>query len=330
MIELVFSVRDVARARFSSSPMDHLLLGAVGAARGHYVGASSTRERWWRRVRAQAPAKAAPFIDLVNASSEGMPDFLGADVLGHCRRLSDELDGITAVRDDVVRSDLAMYEQVPRVPRIVEELRDEGSAALRRVADAAWALHRACLAPDWPDMERALQTDIQRRARTMAEQGPGVMLGTLHPQLAWHDRGVLEYTEPAGFDGVWSVPLEGRGLELRPSLFLQEGVGFLLQDGRQPTVFHPVTPGSHRDGPPDPRDGLAVLLGPAKARVLRAVGPGKGTTELARCLGIKPPTASAHAAALRAAGLVATTRQGRTVRHTLTPLGADLLDANPG
>lgn len=115
MIELVFSVQDVARTRFSSSPMDHLLLGAVGAARGHYVGGSSTRERWWRRVRAQAPAKAAPFI--------------------------------------------------------------------------------------WPDMERVLQADIQRRARTTAEHGPGAMLGTLHPQLAWHDRGVLEYTEPPGFDG---------------------------------------------------------------------------------------------------------------------------------
>ncbi|MFE3876288.1 hypothetical protein ACFXPX_18075 [Kitasatospora sp. NPDC059146] len=113
-------------------------------------------------MRAQAPAKAAPFIDLVNASSEGMPDFLGADVLGHCQRLNDELDDITATGDDAIRNDLARYER-----------------------------------------------------------------------------------------------MAGR-------------------------------------------------------------------------LGIRPLAASAHAAALRAAGLVATTRRGRTVRHTLTPLGADPLDANPG
>ncbi len=179
-----------------------------------------------------------------------MPDFLGADVPTGRRRLGDELDHIVAVCDDRVRGDLARYDDMPQVPGIVQELRDEGGRGLRRVADAAWALHRACLAPDWHDMERVIQADTQRRARTMAEQGVGRMLDTLHPRLAWHDRGVLEYAEPSGFDeGVWSVPLEGRGLELRPCLFLQDGVGFLLQDGRRPALFYPVAPDFHQDRP---------------------------------------------------------------------------------
>ncbi|WP_189970872.1 hypothetical protein [Streptomyces violascens] len=275
------------------------------------------------------PRKAAPFIELVNASSVQMPDFFGAGIAGDRRRIGDELDHIAAVCDDRVRSDLAIYDAMPQVPRIVEELRDEGARGLRRVAEAAWALHRACLAPDWRDMERLIQADIQRRARVMAEQGVGVMLDTLHPQLAWGERGVLQYTEPPSYgDGIWSVPLDGRGLELRPSLFLQEGLGFLLQDGRPPALIHPVAVGSHQV-PPDPGDGLTALLGPVKARALRAIGAGLGTAELALRLGIKPPAASAHAAALRTAGLVTTTREGRSVRHTLTPLGAGLLDANP-
>jgi DNA-binding transcriptional ArsR family regulator len=38
------------------------------------------------------------------------------------------------------------------------------------------------------------------------------------------------------------------------------------------------------------------------------------------------PSASEHAAVLRNADLVATRRVGKTVLHTVTPLGARLLD----
>ncbi|MFI9207663.1 hypothetical protein ACIGW7_05895 [Streptomyces sp. NPDC053253] len=43
---------------------------------------------------------------------------------------------------------------------------------------------------------------------------------------------------------------------------------------------------------------------------------------MARRTGISNATASAHAAALRAAGLISTTRTGRSVHHERTPLGA--------
>ncbi|MFJ8297128.1 ArsR family transcriptional regulator [Streptomyces sp. NPDC094447] len=49
------------------------------------------------------------------------------------------------------------------------------------------------------------------------------------------------------------------------------------------------------------------------------------TTDLARRTGVSNATASAHAAALRGAGLITTTRTGRSVHHERTPLGALLL-----
>jgi hypothetical protein len=40
------------------------------------------------------------------------------------------------------------------------------------------------------------------------------------------------------------------------------------------------------------------------------------------------PSASEHATALRASGLVQTVRRGRGVNHSLTPLGRSLLNGN--
>ncbi|MBT2404775.1 MULTISPECIES: helix-turn-helix domain-containing protein [unclassified Streptomyces] len=49
------------------------------------------------------------------------------------------------------------------------------------------------------------------------------------------------------------------------------------------------------------------------------------TTGLARRIGVSNATASAHASALRAAGLLTTTRTGRSVHHARTPLAELLL-----
>jgi DNA-binding MarR family transcriptional regulator len=72
---------------------------------------------------------------------------------------------------------------------------------------------------------------------------------------------------------------------------------------------------------------LASLIGRTRARVLAAIGAAAGptTTEIARRLRISPASASEHAYALRAAGLIRTERAGTGVAHRITPLGRALL-----
>lgn len=77
------------------------------------------------------------------------------------------------------------------------------------------------------------------------------------------------------------------------------------------------------------RDALTVLLGRGRAAALRAIASGCSTQELAARLHVSAPSASAQAAVLREAGLIATLRNGRSVQHTATTLGARLLEANP-
>lgn len=57
------------------------------------------------------------------------------------------------------------------------------------------------------------------------------------------------------------------------------------------------------------------------------IADGCTTSELAQRIGISPGGASQHATVLREAGLVVSHRHRNTVRHTLTGLGAGLLNA---
>jgi DNA-binding transcriptional ArsR family regulator len=79
--------------------------------------------------------------------------------------------------------------------------------------------------------------------------------------------------------------------------------------------------------------GLAAGIGDLVYQVVTGccpcMAPGTGpasTQELASVIGTSASSASEHAKALRTAGLVQTTRHGRGVRHSLTPLGRSLLD----
>lgn len=66
------------------------------------------------------------------------------------------------------------------------------------------------------------------------------------------------------------------------------------------------------------------MLGRTRLNALLALTAEHTTSELARHLRVSNATASAHATALRGAGLITTARAGRAVLHRRTALG-DLL-----
>ena len=72
---------------------------------------------------------------------------------------------------------------------------------------------------------------------------------------------------------------------------------------------------------------LGTLFGSTRAQTLLAVGAGCSTTELAQRLKVSLATASQHASALRAKGLLSTHRRGRRVEHLPTALALRLLAA---
>jgi hypothetical protein len=176
------------------------------------------------------------------------------------------------------------------------------------------AYHEAGLAPCWDLVTARASADRAMRAQLLLDGGLDLLLSTLHPDIRW-DPPVLHVAQNGGAgDDHW---LRGRGLVLVPWYFGSTPVLVAPTDCR-PFLAYPV----RRDVmTPRPGDELIALLGRTRAAVLAALGDGATTTQLAHRVGVSLASASQHAAVLRNAGLVTTTRAGGAVLHTRTPLG---------
>ena len=160
----------------------------------------------------------------------------------------------------------------------------------------------------------------------LAQGGHQALFGSLHQQLRWRHDGL----EKPGID--WEYELGGGGLLLIPSAFLTGPPVFVKGDGVRlgHALIYAAQPNGqyagHEDGPREAgNDNLAALIGPTRAAVLRALREPRGTADLAGLVNISPASASEHAKVLRDADLIETRREGRSVRHSLTPLGRTVL-----
>ncbi|MCX4869657.1 MULTISPECIES: ArsR/SmtB family transcription factor [Streptomyces] len=194
--------------------------------------------------------------------------------------------------------------------------------------------HRAAVAPYWPRILSRLRAEQASHARTLAEHGVEAMLAGLPPGFRWQSptleigRGALTGT----------VELAGRGLLLVPSAFCQtRPITYTSPaDDQAPVVLFIPVIRSISDAATllTTREtgsvkALSALLGRTRAHTLEAISEGSCTTgQLAVRISASLPTASEQATVLRQAGLIATTRHGSGVLHTLTPLGSALLEGN--
>jgi DNA-binding transcriptional ArsR family regulator len=199
------------------------------------------------------------------------------------------------------------------------------------------AYYQRAVDPHWRVIRSYLEAERSRCGNVITHGGLDRLLSTLHPKVRWRPP-VLEVSgeiEGPRAERVGSAPvLEGRSLVLVPSAFGLDGPR-ILASHRDPTLpvvlVYPAlrrmddaaalwTPGHAPNA-----SALAKLLGQTQAAVLAAIADTRTTTELAARVGISLPTASHHTSILRGAGLVVSRRQGNTVVHRLTPLGAELL-----
>jgi DNA-binding transcriptional ArsR family regulator len=212
--------------------------------------------------------------------------------------------------------------------------------ARHRLTSALTAYYELAIEPYWPRIRALLDNERVALTDVLVTHGLGAMLASLAPALQWKapvlqvpgHRGARPKDGPV--PAVTDTHLGGRGLLLAPSLYADPDPGLFLpwHDG-PPLLIYPIHPDVSTvvrlwQGLDEAGDrALTRLLGPTRAAALRAIADGCTTTGLARRLGISPGGASQHAAVLREAGLVVSHRHRNTVRHTLTGLGVNLLNA---
>ncbi|MFD3756487.1 helix-turn-helix domain-containing protein [Streptomyces sp. NPDC058622] len=214
-------------------------------------------------------------------------------------------------------------------PRL-REFMDGGTKHLPRLLGELRGYHRAAVEPYWTHIQAQIEAERAARGRALLDGGADELLASLPPMLRWRAP-VLECDYPVDRD----VRLRGRGLLLQPSFFCRR-TAVTLHDPEQPPVL--VYPAAAQLASAPPAGGeaarpveerrqrtLGKLVGHTRSVVLRAIGDGATTSELARRAGVSLASASQHACVMREAGLVTTLRHGNAVLHTVTPLGAALL-----
>lgn len=127
------------------------------------------------------------------------------------------------------------------------------------------------------------------------------------------------------------VRLGGHGLILVPSPFAGPRPRVLIAPDRPALVVYPVAPPAAPAARRSPADPLVALFGRTRSAVLlQAARPGRHTTStIAREVGISVSSSSEHLSALRAAGLVASRRDGGAIVHRATALCRELV-SRPG
>ncbi|MFD4240666.1 helix-turn-helix domain-containing protein [Streptomyces sp. NPDC058525] len=218
----------------------------------------------------------------------------------------------------------------PIAPRL-REFMDGGTKHLPRLLGELRAYHRAAVEPYWTHIQAQIEAERAARGRALLDGGADELLASLPPMLRWRAP-VLECDYPVDRD----VRLRGRGLLLQPSFFCRRTAVTLHDPELPPVLVYPAA--SHLASAPaggeaartvhveeQRRRTLGKLVGHTRSVVLRAIGDGATTSELARRAGVSLASASQHACVMREAGLVTTLRHGNAVLHTVTPLGAALL-----
>lgn len=318
MIRIHFTADDFARVRFAPRPSPvpelHAALMMLGTPHEEPLFAL-----WRNKLLRSLPSTVEPLAGLVPGGLP--PDFL--DVLGDT--LDEGVALIRAAQPEFVRAGIEkVYARRPAPPWI-RALHGGDADAWRMLDRAHRAAFESVLAPVWPLVQDLHRTEFTRHALAVAEQGIGATLTDLAPGSRLRD-GVWEWSLPV-IPGVREVRLGGRGLILLPTFHWRHGP--LVQDvpGRPAVLAYPAGRGL----PPVPDGGgqadepLAGVLGRTRFALLHALDEARTTTGLARRIGVSNATVSAHASALRAAGLLTTTRTGRSVHHARTPLAELLL-----
>lgn len=326
MLRFHFTSDDLARVRIAPGPdpMWEVLLSA------HVVNQRSGSMLFgpWRQRVLSGMGPAARMLLRLTPPRGYSPDFL-TPVTG-TDDFDSGLDAVLSTPRKRLGNDIALLARGHRPHLWMRDLADGSAPAVRGLGVALRAYYEHAVAPYWSGIRAAVDVDRATRTRAWVEGGTELALRTLHPSIRWQHP-VLAVATAAERD----VHLAGRGLLIIPSYFCVRTPITLADAELPPVLIYPIVrePVGLERSVETRLDGgrqLTALLGRTRAAVLRVLGTGATTSEIAHRLAISPASASEHATVLRNAGLITSGRERNTVVHALTPLGQTLLDGCVG
>lgn len=247
------------------------------------------------------------------------PDFLDPSPMSSEPTFEEGVEALLAAPVDQAHAELVDATR-GRGAEVGHRLLDDPDRAKSEAADALRLLWKTVVEPEWPSMRQALRAEMLERAIQVNREGLRAVLPRLHPSAACDGDTI---TVDKGVDIDIDCP---EGLILVPSLFITNRIQCTTSDHWTPAIYYPASGRYLWAAPAAPRS-LDRLLGATRSRILAALDTPLQTTVVAELVGVTPPTASEHLAILRGAGLIDSSRAGRTAIHELTQAGRALLVA---
>lgn len=327
MLRIHFTSEDLPRTRLATGP-DAMWEGLLSLYRLRRPQGAAVFGRWRRRVGPKVPGSTRMLTDLVPSAGYAVDFLTPVTASGSLRDGVEALRGTRRARLRGDLTELAARHPGRPLPGWFAGLAAGRTETLGRMAGAVTDYAKVCLAPDWERISAEVRHDLALRSKAFAEGGWPAVLGGIHPSARW-SYPVLELDYPADHD----VVLDGRGLVLQPSVFCWGAPVTLLDPELPPVLTFPVADATRWSATAGGQDSahrsqaVVALLGRTRTAVLETIALGAcNTTQLAECAAIPVPTASHQTRVLREAGLIESGREGNQVRHTLTPLGAAVLN----
>ncbi|MER6853805.1 DUF5937 family protein [Streptomyces flaveolus] len=274
---------------------------------------------WLRRRRLRLLRPDLRALTVFMADGAYRPDFLDPSPMSSEPTFEEGLTALLAAPTDQTYAEL-VDATTGHGADLRRRLLDDPDRARSEAADVLRRLWKAVVEPEWPSMRQALRAEMLDRALQVNREGLRAVLPRLHPSAACDgDTITVEKTVDIDVD----CP---EGLILVPSLFITDRTQCTTSDHWTPAIYYPAS-GRYLWSAPATARSLDRLLGVTRSRILAALATPLQTTVVARLVNVTPPTASEHLAILRDAGLIDSSRSGRTATHELTAAGRALLGA---
>jgi DNA-binding transcriptional ArsR family regulator len=330
MYRLHLTAEDLARIRIAPGP-GPFVESILAAERLRQRTPTLLFRAWRAQLNGRLGGRARVLTEVVPTMGNSV-DF--ATLVGPAADLQEGLDRLAGAPAEGLRRELDWFGRRHRLTAWSRSLADRDPRPRLELVAAVATLHDVAVRPYWGQVDGLISADRAGRARAVAAGGLEQLLATLCPaHVRWRPP-VLTVDTPLGCDA--DVHLNGRGLVLTPSVFVGDlpCLAFDLGEPDAPaTLTYPVVndlaTAQRLWTANRPAGHLATLLGRSRSALLETIADGCGTVELARRVGISPASVSEHTAALRNSGLINTRRDGARVIHTVTNLGAMLLDGSP-
>ncbi|ASN18358.1 ArsR/SmtB family transcription factor [Arthrobacter sp. YN] len=315
MLKYELSEADLGGVRFGISPLCELGL-SLRAVRD--PSQYPLQLPWLRRTEeARSRLDLDGLLSLVD-DRLWTPDFLNPRPQSPLTRIDDEFAALEQLSAERFHGDLVrVHGAVPAV------FSGPVGPAIRHMVRILRDFWETCFEPHWLRMRTILEADIVYRGRQIAQGGLFTMLNDLSGAVEFDGRVIsVRLKNPASR----TETTDGLGLTLVPTMFTRRASA-PVNHGDPPMLMYPARGqgAMWETGRVTNPAAIVAVLGGVRTSLLTALAAPASSTELGLRFGVTTSAVNQHLRALRDAGLVTSTRYGRSVLYFRSELGAALL-----